>query len=405
MDRVVKKYLANYAEPEVAALPALGNYQHCLVIPAFHESYQDVIRVWRNLPAHTLVILVLNSPSPNDSVTHSLAKDVMAHFSEYKRSENISLLRANGQNDVLLIDRFRDNRLVPTKQGVGLARKIGADIALALIAKGNIAVPRISVTDADVSLPATYFAPAMGPQDAALIYPFVHVAPPELVQASELYEISMLYYAVGLQWAGSPYGFTTIGSLIAISPTHYAKVRGFPKRNAGEDFYLLNKLAKTGEIRSIAEPTIQITARLSQRVPFGTGPALRKIMNEPIEAYLFYNPAIFYELSNFLSSFAQLWTTSDIEALYDSAPHIRQYCSAQKFFPIVEKSKSKIKSEAVFMKFLHDWFDAFRTLKFVHEMRRHFPSVPLADIHGAPFIDSPASPRLLRNQLASRCHS
>ena len=47
-----------------------------------------------------------------------------------------------------------------------------------------------------------------------------------------------------MKYARSPYAFHTIGSTMAVSANHYAKVRGFPKREAGEDFYLLNKLAK-----------------------------------------------------------------------------------------------------------------------------------------------------------------
>ncbi len=66
--------------------------------------------------------------------------------------------------------------------------------------------------------------------------------------ATQLYELSLRYYVAGMKFARSPYAFHTIGSSMAVSPVHYARVRGFPKREAGEDFYLLNKLAKLGSV-------------------------------------------------------------------------------------------------------------------------------------------------------------
>ena len=66
-----------------------------------------------------------------------------------------------------------------------------------------------------------------------------------------------------------------------INAEHYAQSAGFPKLAAGEDFYLLNKLAKIGKIipLKIINQPIYIQARISNRTPFGTGPALDKIID------------------------------------------------------------------------------------------------------------------------------
>ena len=148
------------------------------------------------------------------------------------------------------------------------------------------------------------------------------------------------------------YGFTTIGSLITVNPEHYAKVRGFPKRDAAEDFYLLNKMAKVGAVRSIQAPIVEIEARLSTRVPFGTGPALAKILESGIEDYLFYHPMVFEELRAFLDGFSSLWSASDIRELYQSSPFILHYCEANDFCSTIENRKKKVKSQPVFDKFL-----------------------------------------------------
>ena len=47
-------------------------------------------------------------------------------------------------------------------------------------------------------------------------------------------------------------------------------------------------------------------------------------------------------------------------------------------FDEIGKQKHRLKSRQVFVKFLRDWFDGFRTLKFVHYMRdNHYPSQPI----------------------------
>ena len=148
------------------------------------------------------------------------------------------------------------------------------------------------------------------------------------MQATRLYEYSLRYYVAGLSFAHSPYAFHTIGSTIAVNAAHYAKVRGFPRRQAGEDFYLLNKLAKVGAIMQLGAETdcepIDIAARLSDRVPFGTGAAVGKIMEleDPAREFLLYHPSVFGLLRSWLGSLPAIWQSrsSDIGAILSRGP-------------------------------------------------------------------------------------
>ena len=88
----------------------------------------------------------------------------------------------------------------------------------------------------------------------------------------------MSYYVAGLAMAGSRYAHHSLGSTIAVHAKTYAAVRGYPKRSAGEDFYLLNKICKLAPVERLAGPALSIEARISARVPFGTGPALRRLL-------------------------------------------------------------------------------------------------------------------------------
>ena len=143
---------------------------------------------------------------------------------------------------------------------------------------------------------------------------------------TQLYEYSLRYYVAGLSYAGSPYAFHTIGSTLAVNAVHYARVRGFPRRQAGEDFYLLNKLAKVGSVRQLSAETdcepIDIAARRSDRVPFGTGAAVGKLMEleNPATEFLLYHPAVFGLLRGWLGSLPAFWQerSSDIGAILSS---------------------------------------------------------------------------------------
>ena len=71
-----------------------------------------------------------------------------------------------------------------------------------------------------------------------------------------------------------------MGSCLAVRPEAYAAVRGFPRKNAAEDFYVLDKLAKVGTIARLAGTPLLLEGRLSDRVPFGTGKALSDLVSK-----------------------------------------------------------------------------------------------------------------------------
>ena len=76
--------------------------------------------------------------------------------------------------------------------------------------------------------------------------------------ATALYELRLHHYVLGLEYAGSPYAYHTLGSCLAVKADAYAQVRGFPKRAGAEDFYLLNKLAKLGAMPRLQGRCIRI---------------------------------------------------------------------------------------------------------------------------------------------------
>ncbi|NCF63154.1 MAG: hypothetical protein GWP58_09905 [Gammaproteobacteria bacterium] len=409
------KYLRDYAERGTAAIadiPAGEPWRQVVVIPVCNES-AGILRPLPEGPGRSLMVLVVNETEAASRkvalANRDFAAEVHRRFRQcWQSAADFGLTLFNdpaSPRDVLLVDRFSDGSRFPPGGGVGHARKTGADLAAFLISQQRVSSPWIHCSDADVRLPQRYFScsAAIGNRTAqntaALVYPFrhvvarddPHVATPEgeqqkIIQVTRLYEYSLRYYVAGLNYARSPYAFHTIGSTMAINALHYAKVRGFPRRQAGEDFYLLNKLAKVGSVRQLEVETecepIDIAARLSDRVPFGTGAATGKLMQleDPAREFLLYHPSVFDLLGSWIGSLPAFWQerSDDPGAVLPKKdlPLLIGGLEQAGVADALQHALRQSSDASQFMRQMHTWFDAFRTLKLIHHLRDHFlPSI------------------------------
>lgn len=389
------RYLRRFAEPEAALAGAVPDtFEAVLVIPAFREPPAFLERLFAALadePAF-LLILVVNQPDhlPEDAETTRLWQALGGNDNPY-------LYQQRGRHGLLAVDRHSATRRIPKSQGVGLARKIGADIAVALRHAGQLAQNWIWNSDADTQLPAGYFNAIAAPpayraglwpdaEPTACVYPFRHrIGADALGTATALYEASIRYYAAGLHWAGSPYAFTTLGSTIAVDVTAYAKTRGFPRRNGAEDFYLLDKLAKLGAIHELAGPELNIAARPSNRVPFGTGPAVARILaaGDAQGQKLFRHPNAFAALHQWLSVFPEL-LARDLDET-DLGPETVEALQAQGIDKALAHARAHAADPQGFALHLHTWFDGLRTLRLLNALRAHWPDVDAETAAAGPF--------------------
>ncbi len=452
-----ERYLEKYAEPEAQELwrlcqrkSALQNpeqepnpiqtvpeFVRFFVLPAFDESIESLSE-FLSMPSDggLLSIWVLNAPESASDEESARTLAVFEHFLKELDarlvadvvSGNVSDLapdplseQASGrcylaelskEHYLLLVDRCSAGRRIGAKQGVGLARKIGADIAVAMSCGdscGETGARWIHFCDADVRLPPEYFritdrfqirdAAASGSArtkgirkalPSALIYPFQHHGSDGLELESELYDFKLRYYVEQLAQAGSPYAYHALGSTMCINIDDYCKVRGVPKRPAGEDFYLLNKLAKLNGIVSLRQPELAILGRDSQRVPFGTGPALRKIAQHEsaLQDYRYYHPQSFKELGSLLFVLDNNAAHLDSQAFVSGIEHaLLEYPVLMRVLAILgferylaHCRKQRLSGDKALRAF-HDWFDAFLTLKFIHACRDEFyRDVPISDL-------------------------
>jgi hypothetical protein len=373
-----------------------------------------------------LTVVVINgrvdSPRSIREANLAVLERLHSEFGSGERLANGVRLTEHPRGALLLIDRATPGRELPHRQGVGLARKIAADVTLALWTAGSVQSPWIHCTDADVELPVDYFAPAAEVGGgAALVYPFRHKEDADGRRRRDAleYEISLRYYVAGLRFAGSPYAFHTIGSTLAVHTIAYSQVRGFPKRLAAEDFYLLNKLAKVGRVRSLSGEPIRLSARISTRTPFGTGRALdraqqRNRLREPLRLY---HPDVFGYVGVWertLDALAKSGASAELAALFEKQAASRSGVDSELLRAVLaeigawEAAKTgaeRRRTPEVRANHLHDGFDGARTLKLIHALRaKALRSIPLSDaLATAPFLrwERSAGLEAARDELAA----
>lgn len=345
-------------------------FQVVVVIPVIQE-FQNILPLLDSLAKcseeskeKTLILFcVNNSPLSPDKVkvdnikTIDLLKDLLKKNS-YKLNINF-------------IDAASEGNELPGKDaGVGLARKIGADIALKYFnykQQQNI----IIYLDGDCTVEPSYLESIINEYDKnkfdAAVIDYEHPLDNEAIVA---YEIFLRYYVLGLQFAGSRYAYHSIGSTITLTPETYVKVGGMNKRKAGEDFYLLEKISKLTNIGSIKSTKVYPSARRSWRVPFGTGKSIIKFYDEEKDMYQLYNPEIFVVLKKWITL---LYESDNVEFIVNNArminEHLHSFLVEQNFHGAMSRIIKNSTSQEQIKKQKDFWFDAFKTLKLIHFLR------------------------------------
>jgi glycosyltransferase involved in cell wall biosynthesis len=334
------------------------HYAIAVVMPVYAEAefIEPVLASLKTAREDILILAVVNHPPDVSTDELENNRRVLSKLQQY----NIAYIDAG-----------------PLNHGVGEARKLGMDSVLPHLTPDGI----ICCLDGDSPVEKNYFAAieqafAVNPNCAGGVVAFRHSASndPQINQAIIDYELWLRYYVYALKAAGSPYAFFMIGSTIITRATAYVKAGGMRKRPAAEDFYFLQALSKVGPIISINTTTVYPSPRPSPRVPFGTGRKVGEVLAG--SEITLYNPAIFTHLKALL---AEVEACTDFSKL----PDIFEQTLAAPTLKFLENSNfshnwSKIyrntaKHTTARQQAFHIWFDAFRTLKFVHFYETEYP--------------------------------
>lgn len=191
---------------------------------------------------------------------------------------------------ISLIDSASERYEMPENQGAGYARKLGMDYALLCGASVIACLDGDTLAGRNWFSHLYAFAQKNCGKTAAAVTRFHHqrAENTSVQNAVRLYESYLSEHAEKLKRCGTPYWHTALGPVIVCTAEAYAAAGGMNLRTAGEDFYFLQQLVKitlnTGGMRML-DCTVYPSARLSNRVLFGTGTRLKQlVLNGTAEA-------------------------------------------------------------------------------------------------------------------------
>jgi len=384
----VEKYITKYSLSEWnLELNKDEYYNNIIVIPAISEfeniksALDSLINNDVKYFSSTLVVFVINNLATSEEKIKSENERSLKFLrSIIKGQVNDDFSTAIFSSDLTigLVDASSPGEELPENHGgVGLARKIGMDLALTVFDYESTNKKILICTDADCTFDKNYLTEIASNFNnrnlSAAVVNYNHDTSgnDENTKAIICYEYYLRYYALFQKYAGSRFAFHTIGSTMCCDYESYIKVEGMNKKKAAEDFYFLEKLAKQVNVEKINTTTVYPSGRGSWRVPFGTGQRVERYLAQEQDEYQLYNPVNFEILKKWNEA---LYKNSDLVSYYLEAaenihPALYKFLVKQEF----DRAFSKILNQTNDTKQLNNqkkfWFDGFRTLKLIHYLR------------------------------------
>ena len=406
LPKTIQRYLLQQVRDDGREFVAgsCGGIDQVVVIPALAEKdalFSTLQSLSANPPSDlgaTLVICVINNRvegvadrediEDNRQTMMFLRSLIQGNSpaigaSDQRMGKQMREIRSSGLR-LGFIDASSQGMEMPEKGGgVGFARKLGLDMALRLFDYKSPARKILFNLDADTWVETRYVSEVRQlfedkkVQAAVVDYKHRPGDDPILQAAICSYEIFLRYYVLGLTFAGSPYAFHAIGSTMVCTPESYVAVRGMNRREAAEDFYFLDKLAKLGHMAQIKTTTVFPSARPSRRVPFGTGRRMIRFLAGEHDEYLLYDPEVFRILRRWLEMMA-VSGQQEAEVILVMAvgihPLLGSFLEINHFLEVWPRIQRNHRDIDALRKQFHVWFDSFKTLKLIHYLTENsFP--------------------------------
>lgn len=369
-DSYLSKHL--FKKIDIPEAPS-GLLRYIVIIPAFSES--NILKTLQSLllcdkPKNCIEVFVLINYSERASdkiklenqeiykLTDSWCKDQKSNFISFKAilAEDLAFKHA----------------------GVGLARKILMDAAVSRFNQIGLEEGYILSLDADTLVPPDYFTKIenciLDTKAKCIVFNFAHPVSgidqeQKIYNAIILYELYLRYYKQILKSTGFPYYHYTIGSSFCVNVNSYIKAGGMNRKQAGEDFYFLHKIFPHNKVFFLSSLILVPSSRSSDRVPFGTGAAVAKIIKTNEIGYKVYNPASFVDLKEFILVIPLFYKCNrfDVNKLLENkSSSIHDFFIEKRLFDKIEEFQKNSSSASSFVKRFYQWFDAFMVIKFLN---------------------------------------
>jgi hypothetical protein len=342
-----------------------------VVIPAYNETgiikLLDSLSGCREPQCKTEVIIVINAPE--NATPESLENNRLTFsYIESWKKENICFFRLFP----VIVPALRG-------WGVGMARKTGMDEAIRRFNSIDKADGVILNLDADCTVGQNYFKAISSElllkneYSACSIY-FEHPVSGNLFHENiyryiTLYELHLRYFYQGIIYSGFPYAFHTVGSAVAVKALPYVKAGGMNRKQAGEDFYFIQKLIPAGGYFALNSTTVFPSPRPSSRVPFGTGASIEKLYAGNNNLLLTYNTRAFDELKAFFNMTEVLFSSDPKEfpTLYANLPDgMRSFFEENDLEEKLMEIRNNTSGLQSFRKRFFGWFNMFKIVKYLN---------------------------------------
>ena len=375
---IFKKYIQRHKIIDILHDDGFNDVGIFVVIPAYLEK-EYILRCLNSLvkakaiTTKIAVIVVINASEESPASLIKEQKELYRQVADYSEKN---------YNSKLLITPIKLFDVKKKYFGVGYARKVGMDqVVLKCHNSDNHSAVIVSL-DADSTVVSNYFEEienyfSANKNMGCSIYfehPLAGGLDSDIYKAIEQYELHLRYYKTALHNTGFPYAFYTVGSSFAIRVSQYVRAGGMPRKQAGEDFYLIQKVVQMGGYGELNSTIVNPSPRPSSRVPFGTGPSVRKMIEEKME-YTTYNPVAFHDLKMFFEKSAILYNISknDIDIFIDGLPkRLKTFLIQDGFKDDLAHLNNNCASQKVFIKRFFELFNAFKVVKYLNYVHGNF---------------------------------
>ena len=366
----IERYVRYPAFIEQMPLPDLGIV---VVIPSCKE--QELLRTINSLSACMVpqcgveVIVVVNEPEFCPESVHRQNDFTINELFDWKKRNTGSFFN---------LYAIRPDPFPRKHAGAGMARKTGMDEAIRRFEKVGNHEGIIFSLDADTLVDAGYFVQAehifhSGLNPVGITFAFSHrvneLEDERLQTGILLYEKYLHYYKEALAFSGYPHAIHTIGSAFAVRSDAYVKQGGMSRRQAGEDFYFLHKLTQLGHVAELDSTFVYPSGRVSDRVPFGTGFAMKKWAGGDDSLMKTYCFQSFRDLKTFFGMIPSFYPGRPGSCLSEEREIPRPvavFLKKDHFKERLDEIKRNSSSFASFRKRFFLTFNAFKIMKFLN---------------------------------------
>lgn len=346
------------------------NLDFIVTIPALNEpNLEDTLKSLFECNLNNFcgeIVICINSNQKHSKEIIENNRRLASQIKSFSKKNTQSNLKIQ----IILVENIPEKYVGP-----GYARKIAMDTALYRFNLINNPQGLIISLDADTIVEKKYFYEIItyfnkNPRKVAANIHFEHPTEEntyglDISKAITLYEIYLRYFIEAQRYANFPYAFHTIGSAFVVKAITYAQVGGMVLNNSGEDFYFLHKIIPNGFFGEINKTTVFPSPRISDRIIFGTGVAVKKIIEHNDWSYNTYTFEAFEVLKNFIENISNFQNSGTFNE-YIINKELLVFLAQNNFQYFLSQMISNSTNITSFSKRFFQWFNAFMVFKFLN---------------------------------------